>query len=284
MENISCWFGTQEVLRNLTIDVRPAETLVIIGESGCGKSVSMKVMMQLLRQTEGDVFWFDDCTSTLSARHWRETRLKLGYLFQGAALFDSLNVFDNVAFGLRENGTGLGTSEKKGADPFFPARSSTAEIAPIVFQRLEEVGLGRDVAKKRPSELSGGMQKRVALARALTLNPDVMFYDEPTTGLDPITSRRIDDLIGSVQQKFGVSSVIVTHDMKTVERVADRVIMLRSCARLENGAPQKLFEGSVAELFSCTDPRVSRFVRGETDEAVPETAPTSGSNPLKDAA
>ena len=267
MENVSCWFGAQEVLRDLTLDVRPAETLVIIGESGCGKSVSMKVMMQLLRQTSGDVLWYGRHTSELSDRDWRTTRLKLGYLFQGAALFDSLDVFDNVAFGLGESGT-----------------HSAADIADIVFQRLEEVGLGRDVIKKRPSELSGGMQKRVALARALTLSPDVMFYDEPTTGLDPITSRRIDDLIESVRQKLGVSSVIVTHDMKTVECVADRVVMLRSCGNLEQDAPQKLFEGTVDELFSSTDPRVAYFVRGDTREIVRSTTMDASSGLLKNAA
>lgn len=267
MDNVSCWFGSQEVLRDLTLDVRPAETLVIIGESGCGKSVSMKVMMQLLRQTAGDVFWYGRRTSGLSDCDFRTMRLKLGYLFQGAALFDSLNVFDNVAFGLGENGT-----------------HSASEIADIVLQRLEEVGLGQDVAKKRPSELSGGMQKRVAMARALTLQPDVMFYDEPTTGLDPITSRRIDDLIETVRQQHGVSSVIVTHDMKTVEHVADRVVMLRSCANLEQNASQKLFEGTVDELFSSADPRVAGFVSGDTRTIVKEATLTGSSRTLKSTA
>lgn len=245
LQGVSCRFGVQEVLRALDITIHRGESLAIIGESGCGKSVTMKVMMQLLSPTAGRVSWFERDVTQLSARDWRDTRLKFGYLFQGAALFDSLNIFENVAFGLREN------------------RSLPEDaIEQAVFQRLEDVGLNQDVAAKRPSELSGGMQKRVGLARALALNPEVMFYDEPTTGLDPVTSRRIDDLIDSVSHRHNVSSVIVTHDMRTVERVADRVIMLAPCRRLSPGEPQILFEGSVEQLFAVTDPQIADFVRG----------------------
>lgn len=250
IDGVSCRFGPQEVLRDLTMTVHRGESLAIIGESGCGKSVTMKVMMQLLLPTSGTVSWFGRNVARISKKDWRATRLKFGYLFQGAALFDSLNIFENVAFGLRENGS-----------------ASDEEIQQTVLQRLEDVGLSSDVAPKRPSELSGGMQKRVGLARALALNPEVMFYDEPTTGLDPITSRRIDDLIDSVRHRHNVSSVIVTHDMRTVERVADRVIMLAPCRRLSPGQPQILFEGSVTELFQVTDPQIAEFVRGGALEA-----------------
>lgn len=255
IEHIHCRFGQQEVLRNLNVRIHRGETLVIIGESGCGKSVTMKVMMQLLQATSGNVRWFGEDVRHLPKKDWHSTRLRFGYLFQGAALFDSLNIFENVAFGLRENGTA----------------NSTSAIRNTVLQRLEDVGLAPDVADKRPSELSGGMQKRVGLARALALAPEVMFYDEPTTGLDPVTSRRIDDLIDSIKHRHNVSSVIVTHDMKTVERVADRVIMLAPCRTLTSDEPQILFEGTVSELFTVDDPQIAEFVRGgalETDTEI----------------
>lgn len=254
LRQICSRFGPQEVLRNLNITVRQGENLVLIGESGCGKSVTMKVMMQLLQETSGTVSWFGQTTGQLSRPQWRSTRLRFGYLFQGAALFDSLSIFENVAFGLRENG-----------------RLSSNEIRKTVLQRLDDVGLADDVAFKRPSELSGGMQKRAGLARALALNPEVMFYDEPTTGLDPVTSRRIDDLIDSIKYNHNVSSVIVTHDMKTVERVADRVIMLAACRTLTPGEQQILFDGSVEALFSVTEPRIAEFIRGGSLQSPTET-------------
>ncbi len=245
LEHIFCRFRYQEVLRDLNITIRRAESLAIIGESGCGKSVTMKIMMQLLHPTAGGVSWFGRDATQLSKRDWQATRLKFGYLFQGAALFDSLNIFENVAFGLQESGS-----------------FTDEQIHQIVMQRLDDVGLSSDVAGKHPSELSGGMQKRVGLARALALDPEVMFYDEPTTGLDPITSRRIDDLIDSVKHQHNVSSIVVTHDMRTVERVADRVVMLAPCHQLGPEDPQIIFEGSVDDLFNTTDPQISEFVNG----------------------
>ncbi len=250
LHQVSCRFGRQHVLRRLDVTVRRGETLVIIGESGCGKSVTMKVMMQLLQATSGTVHWYGQDVRQMNRQTWRNTRLKFGYLFQGAALFDSLSVFENVAFGLRENRT-----DRK------------IDLRQTVLERLEDVGLAADVADRRPAELSGGMQKRVALARALALNPEVMFYDEPTTGLDPVTSRRIDDLIAAIRQRHRVSSVIVTHDMKTVESVADRVIMLAPCRKLDDGESQILFEGTVSDLFSASDPRIAHFVRGGPSDA-----------------
>jgi len=250
LEHIFCRFRYQEVLRDLNITIRRAESLAIIGESGCGKSVTMKVMMQLLHPTTGGVSWFGRDATQLSKRDWQATRLKFGYLFQGAALFDSLNIFENVTFGLRESGS-----------------FTDEQIRQIVMQRLHDVGLSSDVAEKRPSELSGGMQKRVGLARALALGPEVMFYDEPTTGLDPVTSRRIDDLIDSVKHQHDVSSIVVTHDMQTVERVADRVVMLAPCHQLNPIDSQILFEGSVDDLFNTTDPKISEFVHGGAPES-----------------
>jgi phospholipid/cholesterol/gamma-HCH transport system ATP-binding protein len=172
--------------------------------------------------------------------------LRFGYLFQGAALFDSLSVFENIAFGLREN---------------FTLREP--EIRTNVFDRLREVGLGDHVADKRTGELSGGMRKRVGLARALAMSPDVMFYDEPTTGLDPVMSGVIDELILQTQERRRVTSIVVTHDMSTVRRVADRVVMLYPLARLTADESQIVFQGSCEQLFESGDPRVSQFVRGD---------------------
>jgi phospholipid/cholesterol/gamma-HCH transport system ATP-binding protein len=244
--DVSCQFGQQQVLDGISLSVSRGETLAILGESGCGKSVTMKIMMQLLQQTSGSVYWFGNDVAEMLPSERRRQRLRLGYLFQGAALFDSLSVFDNVAFGIREN-------------PEF----SRGDVREIVLQRLSEVGLSDDVAAKKPSELSGGMQKRVGLARALALSPEVMFYDEPTTGLDPVTSHRIDELIESVRVNRQVAGIVVTHDLRTVRRVVDRVVMLYPAARLNAGESQILFDGSVDELAHCEDWRVREFLEGE---------------------
>ena len=249
LQNAGCQFGSQVVLENVKLKIVRAETVAIIGESGCGKSVSMKIMMQLLRQTSGNVFWFGEDVEQMSAIDQRRHRLRLGYLFQGAALFDSMTVFENVAFGLHENVEFL-----------------KSDVHQIVMDRLEEVGLEFDVAKKMPSELSGGMQKRVGLARALALSPEVMFYDEPTTGLDPVTSHRIDDLIESIRSNRGVAGIVVTHDLRTVRRVVDRVVMLYPRNRLNNGESQILFDGPVSKLAGSSDSRVREFLAGELTE------------------
>jgi phospholipid/cholesterol/gamma-HCH transport system ATP-binding protein len=253
LRGVSQQFGAQRVLRDLTIPVRPGETLVLIGESGCGKSVTMKLLMSLLRPTAGDVLW--DGTSILkySEDQIIRARLQFGYLFQGAALFDSFNVFENVAFGLRQN-----------------TRLDDDAIREIVHQRLRDVGLPDSVCRKNPAELSGGMKKRVGLARAMALDPKVMFYDEPTTGLDPIMSDVINELILRTADQRQVTSLVVTHDMKTVERVADRVVMLYPLTRLRPDEPQIVFEGTRDELFECDIPRVRQFVRGEAGARISE--------------
>lgn len=246
-DRVSHSFGNQPVLRSLNLDVRRGETLVVIGESGCGKSVTTKLLAGLIEPTSGEVSWGDRPIRHRSAKEMRRDRLKLGYLFQGAALFDSMNVYENVAFGLRENGS-----------------FSENDIREVVFDRLNEVGLAQTVAQKNPAELSGGMKKRVGLARALAMSPEIMIYDEPTTGLDPIMSGVIDDLIMQTQKSRRVTGIVVTHDMTTVRRVANRAIMLSPLAKLNSGEAQITFEGTRDELFDCEDPRVKQFVRGES--------------------
>ena len=247
LSQVSHSFGSQKVLRDISLEVRRGETLVLIGESGCGKSVTTKLLAGLLEPTAGNVLWEGRPVRNRSRAELRHDRLRLGYLFQGAALFDSLNVFENIAFGLRENST-----------------MREPQIREIVIDRLREVGLPEAVGAKRPSDLSGGMKKRVGLARALAMSPDIMFYDEPTTGLDPVMSGVINDLIQQTQQRRHVTSVVVTHDMTTVRCVADRVIMLYPLANLEPNEPQIVFEGSPDEAFTSDDPRIAQFVRGES--------------------
>jgi phospholipid/cholesterol/gamma-HCH transport system ATP-binding protein len=248
-------FGRQAVLRDVTFSVRAGETLVLIGESGCGKSVTTKILAGLMTPDHGQVAWDGRTVADLPRREFQQRRLKFGYLFQGAALFDSLDVYENVAFGLREN-----------------TRMREPAIREIVQQRLREVGLTFETARKRPSELSGGMKKRVALARALAMSPQVMFYDEPTTGLDPVMSDVINQLILETRNRQPVTSLVVTHDMHTVRRVADRVIMLYPLARLQPGESQIVFTGTAEEIFQCPDPRVRNFVNGEAGDRLKELA------------
>lgn len=243
------------MLRDVSFQVRVGETLVLIGESGCGKSVTTKLLAGLLNPTQGNVLWDGQSVAAMSHAELRRQRLRFGYLFQGAALFDSLNVFENVAFGLRET-----------------RKLPESELRDIVHQRLKDVGLPVTTATKRPSELSGGMKKRVGLARALALSPEVMFYDEPTTGLDPVMSDVINELILRTRERQSVTSVVVTHDMHTVRRVANRVIMLYPLARLGSQESQVVFEGTAEQAFTCDDERVTDFIHGDATRRMQEMA------------
>jgi phospholipid/cholesterol/gamma-HCH transport system ATP-binding protein len=244
-EEVSVRFGRQEVLRNISLQIRRGETVVIIGESGCGKTVTLKLIVGLLRPTAGRVTFDGRVLTDLREHELARERLRIGFLFQGAALFDSLTVFDNVAFGMRA----IGLAENL--------------IAHRVRQHLREVGLSDAVEPKMPAELSGGMRKRVGLARALALQPELMLYDEPTTGLDPVMSDVINELIIQARVRSPMTGVVVTHDMHTVRRVADRVIMLYPLARLRGNEQQIIFQGTPQELARCSDPRVRSFVEGD---------------------
>src|SRR5262245_43082445 len=253
-EKVAIRFGPQPVLQDVDLDVQQGQTLVVIGESGCGKTVLLKLLIGLLRPTAGRVVFDGRVLVDLTDYELTRQRLRFGFLFQGAALFDSLDVFDNVAFGLRAQGR------------------AEAEIREVVRQRLLEVGLPSSVQAKKPAELSGGMKKRVGLARALALDPEVMLYDEPTTGLDPIMTDVINELIVQTRQQHKITSIVVTHEMRTVHKCADRVVMLYPLARLQPGENQVLFDGTPKDLLACEDPRVRQFVEGEARDRLQELA------------
>lgn len=249
LEGVGMEFRQQRVLHDLSLGIPRGQTLVVVGESGCGKTVLLKLLIALLRPSRGRVLFDNRVLADLNDTDLTAQRLRFGFLFQGAALFDSLTVYDNVAFGLREQ-----------------RKHPEAEVRDIVRQRLQEVGLPEAVEPKKPAELSGGMKKRVGLARALALNPEVMLYDEPTTGLDPIMTDVINELILQTRQKHPVTSIVVTHEMKTVAKVADRVVMLYPLARLKPGESQVLYDGPPDGLEASPDPRVRQFIRGEAGE------------------
>jgi phospholipid/cholesterol/gamma-HCH transport system ATP-binding protein len=249
LDQVSMQFGSQPVLRGVNLDIHRGETVVVLGESGCGKTVLLKLIIGLLRPVTGRVLFDGQVFTELKTGEQTRQRLRFGFLFQGAALFDSLTIFDNVAFGLREQ-----------------RRLQEREIGDIVRKRLQEVGLPPDIEKKKPAEISGGQKKRVGLARALALDPEVMLYDEPTTGLDPIMSDVINELILQTRRRHPVTSVVITHDMKTALKVADRIVMLYPLARLGPGDSQVIFDGPSAELRRASDPRVLQLVHGEARE------------------
>jgi phospholipid/cholesterol/gamma-HCH transport system ATP-binding protein len=249
LEHVDVTFDGQRVLKDIDFGVRPGETLVIIGESGCGKTVLLKLIIGLLTPTAGRIVFDGRVLAELGERELTRQRLRFGFLFQGSALFDSLSVYDNVAFGLREQ-----------------RRLSESAIRDRVRQRLQEVGLPSSAETKKPAELSGGMKKRVGLARALALDPEIMLYDEPTTGLDPIMSDVINGLILQTRQRHPVTSIVVTHDLKTVQKVADRVVMLYPLAGLRPEERQVVFDGTPEELAASSEPRVVQFVTGSAAE------------------
>ena len=262
VEGLSVRFGRQAVLRDISLSIPAGETLVILGESGCGKTVLLKCMIGLVRPTAGTVRFEGQSLARQGERSLAHLRTRYGFVFQGAALFDSLSIADNIAFPLREH-----------------TRLTATEIGEIVDELLAEVGLPASVRHKKPVELSGGMRKRAGLARALALDPPLVLYDEPTTGLDPIMSDVINELILRVKERGRVTSVVVTHDMHTARKVADRIVMLHPLSRLPPDAPQIVFTGTPADLDRSRDPRIRQFVEGRAGNRLTDlrdTAPTGG--------
>ena len=253
VKDLTVRFGAQEVLRDISLEIPAGQTLVLLGESGCGKTVLMKSIIGLIRPTYGRVLFDAENLSQLGDRQLSHLRLRFGFVFQNAALFDSMTIGQNVAFPLRQHG-----------------QFTDQQIREMVLSRLSEVGLPDEVVLKKPAELSGGMRKRVGLARALIMNPEMIMYDEPTTGLDPIMSDVINELIIRTRRRNPVTSIVVTHDMNTARKVADRVIMLMPTARLDDDESQIVFDGSVPEMDACRDRRVQQFINGEAGERLME--------------
>ena len=232
-------FGQQHVLRGVDLRIEEGESVVIIGGSGCGKSVLLRHIIGLVSSDSGDVKINGQSIVGLPERELIKVRRKFGMLFQGAALFDSLTVEENVGFLLEREQT-----------------MSPSAIREIVAEALELVDLGGTQAKK-PAELSGGMKKRVGLARAIVYKPEIILYDEPTTGLDPVVADSIDQLVVKMRDQLNCTSIVVTHDTRSMRRVGNRVMMLHNGVIHANDVPE--------EIFKSTDPVVHKFVNGIAD-------------------
>ncbi len=226
----------KNVLEGINLDVRKGEILSIIGKSGSGKSVLLKHIIGIFKPDRGDII-IDGIQYTGSSEKERiSIESRIGILFQGAALFDSMNIYDNIAFGMRRK------------------KISEEEIGKQIPEILRQVGL-KDVEDKMPSELSGGMQKRAGLARSIAIRPEIMLYDEPTTGVDPITGGAVDRLIVDMRNTYGITSVVVTHDIKSACRISDRIAMLHNGRIIFNGSPE--------EIKKTTNPYVQQLIEGK---------------------
>jgi phospholipid/cholesterol/gamma-HCH transport system ATP-binding protein len=239
IDSISKRLGKVQVLRGVSLNVAPGESVVIIGRSGTGKSVLLKHVVGLMWPDAGTVRVDGIDVPSLHDKELLELRKRMGMLFQGGALFDSLTVGENVGLPLREH-----------------TKVAEAQVNLVVKEKLHLVGL-EGVEEMRPSNLSGGMKKRAALARALALNPEIMLYDEPTTGLDPITADLINRLIRRLQERLKITSITVTHDMRSAYHIADRIAMLHEGRIHAIGTP--------AEIQATTDPAVRQFIEGSAE-------------------
>ncbi|GHD49751.1 ABC transporter ATP-binding protein [Thalassobaculum fulvum] len=240
IRNLHKRFGPKVVLNGLDLDVGVAESVVVIGGSGTGKSVLLKCILGLMEPDSGTIE-IDGRNVVGLPRAEREAFMrKFGMLFQGGALFDSLPVWENVAFGLIQ-----------------AQRMDRAKAREIALQKLAQVGLGEDVSKLSPSELSGGMQKRVSLARAIAAEPEIIFFDEPTTGLDPIMADVINDLIVKCVRELGASALSITHDMASARKIADRIAMLYE--------GKIIWAGPVADIDGSGNPYVDQFINGRAE-------------------
>lgn len=241
IKDIKKKFGNNHVLNGVNLKIPKGITMVIIGRSGCGKSVLLKHIIGLLKPDSGEIVIEGQVITKMNEKNLYEIRKKFGFLFQGAALFDSMNVEENIGLALKEN-----TNMPK------------HEIKKVVEEKLELVGL-RGIQGMKPSDLSGGMKKRVSLARSLSTNPEFILYDEPTTGLDPVMSDQIDELITDLSTKLKVTSIVVTHDIFSVFDVADEVAMMHEGKIYFHGTPKELTETSdqlVRDFLNRTEKRI----------------------------
>lgn len=233
-------FGEQVVLNNVSLTIERGKTLLVLGRSGTGKSVLLKLLIGLQKPDNGEIEINGEKVTTLPLNELNEVRKKIGFLFQNAALYDSLTVEENVAFPIRRH-----------------LKMSNDERQARVRDLLARVGM-EDALKKMPANISGGMKKRVGLARALALDPEIMLLDEPNAGLDPITAAEIDELIRALQQERGITSIVVTHDMRSVQTVADRVALLNKGSVVIEGTPD--------DLKQSDDPFVMSFMQEKREE------------------
>lgn len=237
VEGLTKRFGTKTVLDGVALKVRPAESLVVIGGSGTGKSVTLKCILGLMRPDAGAIRIDGVDVTRLSVRERERVGRKFGMLFQGGALFDSMRVWENVAFGLIQ-GHGM----------------RRAQARDIAMTKLAQVGLGTGIAELWPAELSGGMQKRVGLARAIAADPEIIFFDEPTTGLDPIMADVINDLIVAIVKRMGATAISITHDMASARKIADRIAMIHK-GRI-------IWEGKASDIDRSGNAMVEQFIHG----------------------
>ncbi|MFN7038841.1 MAG: ABC transporter ATP-binding protein [Alphaproteobacteria bacterium] len=239
IKNLHKSFNTKKVLTGVNLDVETSQSLVIIGGSGSGKSVLLKNIIGLIAPEEGSIEIDGKEVTNLSQRKQDQLMKKIGFLFQGGALFDSLSIWQNVSFGLMQ--TGMASNKAKD----------------IAIEKLNSVGLESKIADLYPAELSGGMQKRVGLARAIAGNPEIIFFDEPTTGLDPIMANIINDLITKCSQEIGATTVTITHDMESVRKIASKVAMLHE--------GKIVWEGQSGELETTDNPFIKQFIHGSAE-------------------
>ncbi|MCX5800104.1 MAG: ABC transporter ATP-binding protein [Candidatus Eisenbacteria bacterium] len=251
IEKLEKSFNGQRVLRELDLTIQSRESLVVIGRSGCGKSVLLKHVIGLMRPDSGHVYIDSDDVTAMSETELNVLRKRFGMVFQGAALFDSLTVGENIALPLREHTT-----------------LSEDEILDRVRGKLRLVGL-EGIEAASPASLSGGMKKRVGLARAIAMDPEFVLYDEPTTGLDPIMADAINSLIRTLQKQLSITSVAVTHDMRSAYRIGDTIAMLHDGKIIYKGTPD--------EIRKCEDPIVCQFITGNASGPMSQSQETKNS-------
>lgn len=237
IDNLHKSFGTNVVLNGFTMDLKEGENVVVMGKSGSGKSVMIKCVIGLEKPDSGSILVMDKEINKLNREDLDELRTEIGFLFQGSALYDSMSVRENLEFPLRRHTKKFGHIK---------------DTTPLVMEALENVGLGHAI-DLMPDELSGGMKRRVALARTLILKPKIILYDEPTTGLDPITSKEIIQLMNSIQKEYNTSSIIITHDVDCAKAISDRMILLIDGINY--------IEGRFEEVEASTDPKVRAFFK-----------------------